>query len=198
VVNSGLFVVPNFVVVQSAVSTAGAADTTTAAPISGLIVFLPLVSAFVGGIVGAWANSWYRNQEAKKARKEEREGLLILLSMEVHTNNRSLETFLKGLAPPDENRANVAATVRSVVWDESKVRLAQLIPGRFLAMLAHYYTRIETLRLQWAGPTGGSSKHDTIRARSIRTNGFTVIREAQDYISDPRFSAPLLPDEDAA
>ena len=181
-VNSGLFVVPNFVVVQSAVATAGAADTTTAAPVSGLIVFLPVVSAFVGAIIGAWMNSLFRNRELKKARDEEREGLLILLSEEVHTNNRILETFLKELAPPDENRANVAATVHSEVWDESRVRLAQLIPAWFLSMLATYYTRIGNLRLEWTRQTGALSEDNKERARSIRGNGFTLIREAQDYL----------------
>jgi hypothetical protein len=165
---------------------------------SGLIVFLPLVSAFVGAIIGAWANSWYRNREAKKARDEEREGLLILLGEEVHTNNRSLETFLNVFhaEPWNDTRANVAATLRSEVWDESKVRLAQLVPGRFISMLATYYTRTGTLRLQWTRPTGALSEADKERARSIRGNGFTLIREAQDYISDPEFTAPMLKDDD--
>jgi uncharacterized membrane protein len=72
--NAGLFVFPNFLV-QTTVSSAGAADTSTTASNAGLIVFLPLVGAILGAVVGAfggaWANSWYRNREAKKARDEE-------------------------------------------------------------------------------------------------------------------------------
>src|ERR671910_1348694 len=96
--NTGLFVVPNFVV-QTAVSTAGAADTTTPASNVGLIALLPLVGAVlgavVGGVIGALANSLVRNREVKKARKQEREGLLILLSIEVARNNGVCETFLE-------------------------------------------------------------------------------------------------------
>jgi hypothetical protein len=192
VANTGLFVFLN-VVVQTAVSTAPTADTTTPAPNSALIVFLPLIGAILGAVVGAWANSWYRNREAEKARDEEREGLLILLSMEVSTNNRSLETFLMGLAAtPDENRASVAATLGSEAWDESKVRLAQLIPANFLAMLALCYNRIELMRLQWTVPIGESSEYDAERARDIRGNGISVIRAAQRYMSDPESVASML------
>ena len=57
---------------------------------SGLIVFLPLVGAIVGGIVGAWANSWYRNREDKKAQQQKCKGLLLLICHEVLWNNIAL------------------------------------------------------------------------------------------------------------
>jgi hypothetical protein len=63
-------------------------------------------------------------------------------------------------------------------------------------MLAAYYTRIGNLRLEWTRQTGALSEDNKERARSIRGNGFTLIREAQDYISDPDFTAPMLKDED--
>jgi hypothetical protein len=202
--NTGLFVVP-YPVVQTAVSTAGAADTSTPASNSVLIAFLPLIGtvigaifALIGAFLGARWNSRYRNREAEQARKEEREGLLILLSMEVNTNNRSLETFLKGLAakPDFDSRAGIAATLHSAVWDESKVRLAQLIPGTYLGRVASYYKRIDLVRLSWTSSRGKLSERDEEQARDIKENGITVIREAQDYISDPGFSGPLLKDED--
>jgi hypothetical protein len=198
---TGLFVVLNFVV-QSAVSTAGAADTTTAAPISGLIVFLPLLTAFVGGIVGAWMNSLFRNKEAKKARKEELEGLLILLSIEVARNNRVFGRFIKQREQPDapqfpDNRARVADDLQSAVWDESKVRLAQLrIPGTYLSTVALYYEHIEILRREWKVSAGRRFDSDIKNARETREDGISIIKEAQDYISDPGFAARLL-DEDA-
>ena len=34
--------------------------------VSGLPILLPIPSAFVGAIVGAWANSWYKGQATKK------------------------------------------------------------------------------------------------------------------------------------
>ena len=201
-VNSGLFVVPNFVVVQSAVSTAGAADTSTPAFYSGLIVFLPVVSAFVGAIIGAYANSLARNQEAKKARKEELEGLLVLLSIEVASNNRVFGRFIKQREQPDapqfpDNRARVAADLQSAVWDESKVRLAQLrIPGTYLSTVALYYEHIEILRREWKVSAGRRFDSDIKNARETREDGISIIKEAQDNISDPGFAARLL-DEDA-
>jgi hypothetical protein len=37
--------------------------------VSGLLTFLPILSA----IVGAWANGWHKGQGTKKARDERRE-----------------------------------------------------------------------------------------------------------------------------
>ena len=170
---------------------------------TGLIVFLPVVSAFVGAIIGAWANSWYRNREAKKARDEEREGLLILLSIEVATNSQTLQGFSERLAahPDIDERASaaanfVAANLSSAVWDESRAKLAPLLPRMFVATVSLHYRDIEDVRLHWTGPYGGFSERDTERIRSIREDGIAVIQATQRYISDPRFSAALLKDED--
>ena len=146
---------------------------------SGWIILLPLVDAVAGGIVGAWANSWYRDEEAKKARDEECERLLILLSDEVATNNLAFDLFLKErvVQPEFDNRTNVAANLHSAVWDESKARLAQrLIPGIYLATVASYYRRIDLLRHDWTMPSGKLSEDDTQRARSIKGNGIDFIR----------------------
>ncbi len=62
--------------------------------VSGLLIFLPILSAFVGAIIGAWANSWYRNREAKKAEDREREGLLRIIDAEVYENNRLLKDMI--------------------------------------------------------------------------------------------------------
>ena len=58
--------------------------------VSGLLIFLPILSA----IIGAWANSWYRNREAKKAEDREREGLLRIIDAEVYENNRLLKHMI--------------------------------------------------------------------------------------------------------
>jgi hypothetical protein len=183
---------------QMSTSTAGAADATTPAPISGMIVFLPLVSAFLGAIIGAWANSWYRNREAKKARDEEREGLLLFLSIEVASNNRVFKRFLKErVTRPDlDNRASLAATLQSAIWGESKVRLAQLlISGKYLATVALYYERIDILRPDWKVPPGDMSERDTERARNLRTEGINIIQATKKYIRDPAFTPPPLEED---
>jgi hypothetical protein len=162
---------------------------------SGLIVFLPLVSAFVGAIIGAYANSWYRNREAEKARDEEREGLLILLSIEVAGYNRLFETFLERRVSMSDidDRAGVATVLQSTVWDESKVRLAQLqMPGTYLETVAHYYARIDAQRQFWTVPPGDLSEDDSELVREIREEGINVIQVTKDYVSDPEFAARML------
>ncbi len=59
---------------------------------SGLIVLLPLV----GAIGGAWANSWYRNREAKKAQEQETKALLILIDQEMRVNAVILNSMREG------------------------------------------------------------------------------------------------------
>jgi hypothetical protein len=154
-VNTGLFVVLNFVV-QSAVSTAGAANTITPASTASLIAILPLVGAVVGGIVGAWANSWYRNRETKKARKQELEGLMILLGTEVRTNDIALRNFLESTsAQPDSDKRALVGLVHNVVWDESRARLAQLLPRTTeIAKVAVYYIALAELRTTSTGLRG--------------------------------------------
>jgi hypothetical protein len=120
---------------------------------SGLIALLPLV----GGIVGAWANSWYRNRETKKARRQELEGLLMLLCTEVRMNNIALNNFLeKTSAQPDSDKRTLFADhLNSAVWDESRVRLAQLLPRTAdVATVALYYIALENLRLVSTGARG--------------------------------------------
>jgi hypothetical protein len=208
VASTGLFVVPNFVV-QTAVSTAGAADTTTPTSNSGLLVFLPLIGTVIGAIIaliaaflGARWNSRYRSREAKKARDEELEGLLILLSIEVARNNRVLGRFIKQREQPDapqfpDNRVRVAADLQSAVWDESKVRLAQLrIPGTYLSTVALYYEHIEILRREWKVSGGRRFDSDIKNARETREDGISIIKDTQRYISDPEFAARMLKDED--
>jgi hypothetical protein len=171
---------------------------------TGWIVFLPVVSAFVGAIIGAWANSLYRNRETKKARGEELLGLLILLYVEVTTNNLVLATFLKERVaqPKIDRRAHVADTLQSAVWDECRVRLAQLrTPRKFLGPVANYYMKIDSMRRDWKVPLGEKvppgdlSEHDTKRASDIREHGIRIIRAGQDYLGIAESVRPPL-DED--
>jgi hypothetical protein len=112
---TGLFVVLNFVV-QTAVSTAGAADTIAPASNSVLIVFLPLIGAVVGGVVGAWANSWYRGREAQKADDRERESLLRIIDAEVYENMRLLKDMRTD--PDISEKYPSRAALSTDVWDQ--------------------------------------------------------------------------------
>jgi hypothetical protein len=74
---------------------------------SGLIVFLPLVAA----IVGAWANGLYRDWQDKKARKRERNGLLMLIYYEASFNDTGLK-----IATPHPTKV-IVDTLRTDAWD---------------------------------------------------------------------------------
>jgi hypothetical protein len=149
-------------------------------PISGLITFLGLttapatntgvigwftilaglVGAILGGFGGAWANSWYRNREAKKAEDRELEALMRLLSYEVERNGDVLNEFLMRLKddPDDDPRADTAANLVTEVWHESRVRLAHLLPDPdHLRFLTYYYRNLESMRGGLEKPSEGSS-----------------------------------------
>lgn len=162
---------------------------------TGLIVFLPVVAAFVGAIIGAWANSWYRNKEVKKAQDQEREGLLVLISVEVATNIMIFNTFIEHLDtwPDADNRTNVAKRVHTLVWEESSAKLAQLLPSWDIASIALYYRRIDYLRLRWTAPSRElSAEDDAEYIHSMREQGVKVIQIAQAYISNPDFAAEVM------
>jgi hypothetical protein len=152
-------------------------------------VILILISAFGG----AWANSWYRNRETKKARKQELEGLLILLSTEVRINNIALERFLKETsAQPDSDKRLYADHLHSAVWDESNARLAQLLPRTAeVATVALYYLALEQMRFASTAVSAKFSEDYTETVRSQREAGITVLKTAHRYISDPEIAAIL-------
>ncbi len=107
---------------------------------SALIVFLPLVGAVLGAIVGALANGWYRDREAKKAEDREREGLLRLIDLEVQYNKLQLHIGIKGEARLfDLLSINKPSTD---IWDRSAVRLTQLLTPIEASALAVYYKEI--------------------------------------------------------
>ncbi len=144
---------------------------------SALIVFLPLVAAFVGAIIGACANSWYRNREAKKAEDRERKGLLLLIGGELLSNYHTFCTVTK--------RDVIASHLRTEVWDESRARFAQLLPSNHLEALVGYYGLIVTIRDDWAKQNVDISENDKVHIRNVWTLGKNVIRNAQQYVSIP-------------
>jgi hypothetical protein len=127
---------------------------------SGLIVFLPLVAAFVGAIIGAWANSWYRDREAKKAEDRERMGLLLLIDLEVHDNNQRLHDCIK-----DEARLFDLLSInkpRTDIWDGSAARLTQLLTPLEVRALALYYRQIA--EILEAIESSATPRHESIAA----------------------------------
>jgi hypothetical protein len=89
---------------------------------------LPLVGAIlgaiIGGVVGAYANSRARVRETKETEDRERKGLLLLISAEVYDNDITFRTQTRP--------SNVATGLTTNVWDNSQVRLANLLTTRKL------------------------------------------------------------------
>jgi hypothetical protein len=109
---------------------------------SGLIVFLlPLVGAIAGGIVGAWANSWYRDRENKKAEDRDRYALLLLIHAELDHNEFIL---LELIDDPGTPQLEAISSFQTDTWSSCRVRLAQLLPKDHIAALANYYSWIDT------------------------------------------------------
>jgi len=114
----------------------------------GLIVFLPLVGAILGGIVGAWAHSWYRDREAKKAEDRERMGLMSLIHAEVDVNDSFLDLAEDPKVPPGYGWPDdaLASSLETSVWDQSQTRLAQLLPTGEVMAILNYYAALKMTR----------------------------------------------------
>ena len=112
-----------------------------------LIVFLPLIAAIggaiVGGFVGAWANNLYRDREAKKAWDRERDGLRLLVDDEISHNRGILARFT--WEPADLLNAEEVYGLSMDAWQDARVRLAQLADEEHFALFADYYRGLQDL-----------------------------------------------------
>ncbi len=63
---------------------------------SDLALFLPVLSAFVGAIIGALANGRYRDRQDRRAEDREAKGLLMLTDIDIHDNG---EKVSEAIAP---------------------------------------------------------------------------------------------------
>lgn len=154
---------------------------------TGLIVFLPLAGAVLGAIIGAWANSLYRNRERKQKEKEERTSLMFLIDTEVGFNAMRLEMVSKG--PP----SNAVPYLRTDVWDTSQARLAQLLPTVHMKKLAPYYEQIRMVKEFGIGSKESPRQVDDIEWDLIHAAqdwGFVVSSIAQLYVQDPEYKNP--------
>ena len=100
---------------------------------------------------GAWANSWYRDWEAKKAEDRERRGLLLLLDWEILDNDKRLHD-------DEGDQISLIAVLaidrlRTESWDRSAARLTQLLPPFHVHTLAAYYSLIAEIQSTAESPT---------------------------------------------
>jgi len=145
-----------------------------AAPVtnSGLIVLLPLVGAVVGGIVGAWANSWYRGREVQKAEDRERDSLLRIIDAEIYENMAVLKDMQTD--PDISEKYPSRAALSTNVWDQSWPSLSRLLSrdqDHIFALVRHYASvrRISARLSDPDAPLSARSKHERrIKTADIR------------------------------
>lgn len=114
---------------------------------SGPIVFLPLVAAFVGAVIGAFANGLYRDWQDKKARERERRGLLILVDAEIKDNRMTLQhAYQLASRYQQPIAARLHRTLRTEGWTDGKVSLAQLLPTSHIQAIVRYYDLVFELQ----------------------------------------------------
>ena len=106
---------------------------------SALVDFLPLfgaalgaIAALIGAFLGAYANSWYRDREAKKAEDRELRGMMTLVFAEYGDNDGLLKLLM---GEPSLMQVRSFTNLQTAVWDDSKVRLAQLLPSDHVTAL---------------------------------------------------------------
>jgi hypothetical protein len=107
--------------------------------------FLSLAGAILGGciaaIIGAWANSRLRDREAKKAEDRERKGLMSLIFAEYGNNYPTLRLLANEPSLLDDR---TLTNLQTAVWDDTKVRLALLLPRDAVIALVLYYGQIQS------------------------------------------------------
>jgi hypothetical protein len=155
---------------------------------SALIVFLPLVGAVVGAVFGAFANGLYRDWQDKKARDREREGLMLLIGAEIAGHQEAFKDahIRKGILGRN--------TFSTEVWDESRVRLAQLLSTDHMTAVTRYYAELVKVRdnaarlkqLEWQNPGLMASE-----IRYAWQFGDIILDITNEHISDSAFHAVM-------
>ena len=110
---------------------------------SALTLYLPLISAVIGAFIGAAVAGLFRYAEDKLARRQERKSLLLLIDAEVHDHMDILKRAQRAMQEIERvgygNVAHDLWTMKTVDWEASKQRLAQLLPSKYMELLIIYY-----------------------------------------------------------
>lgn len=112
----------------------------------GLVTVLTGLAGWVtsAGLIGLLVTLAYREWSEWRARSRERESLLYLLDKEINENEVSLSSITD--SPVTASRMP-ASVIQSQVWEDVRVRLAQLISNRDeFQKIAIYYLNIRIVR----------------------------------------------------
>lgn len=157
---------------------------------SALIAFLPVIAAVAGAFFGAVVTVAVGIVRDGRARQRECVALMRLLAAEVIVN--------RGVFDQRKKRADIAAHLSTAIWDESRVKLVQLIEPEDIATLVRYYETIKYVRDHWKGREdelsrdkwSSSDQRHTARAESL---GDEIVRMAgKTYVGDPKFVGMIV------
>jgi hypothetical protein len=97
------------------------------------------LGALVGGVGGAFATHLLSEHREKERNESDRDGLLRLVQAEIARNSVASEMFETHPTVVAEGRFPSAVTD---VWEDVRVRLAQLLPEEDFETLSGYYAKV--------------------------------------------------------
>jgi hypothetical protein len=69
-------------------------------------------------------------------------------------------------------------------WDQSRVRLSQLLDVTEMAQTVNHYARVQVIRFDWQGRSNGDlSDHDEQQIGRVRTQGSRIVEMLGPYIN---------------
>jgi hypothetical protein len=108
-------------------------------------VWVPIVGVLgslgVGSAVGAVVTHLLRERAERERSEQEKQALAILVRTEILINAGSLDFLLEHPRNLLAQEYSPPLTLRT--WEDARVRLAQLLPGKDLVVVMTYYTNLQ-------------------------------------------------------
>jgi hypothetical protein len=115
--------------------------------IEGVALWVPIISAVgslgIGAFVGALANHLLHERTERGKNEKEKQALAILLRTEILGNDGSLQFLLAH--PRNLVAEEYSPPLTLKTWEDARVRLAQLLPGKDLVVVMNYYNNLHEL-----------------------------------------------------
>lgn len=105
--------------------------------------FNSLVNGGLAALLVYWLTTRRDRRKAQEATEAERNGLLELLDLELYQNVDKLQMIRDN--PDVGEQYRLYAELHTQIWDESKVRLVQMLPTEHRATLFRYYGLLQRL-----------------------------------------------------
>jgi hypothetical protein len=124
---------------------------------SGVTLFLPLFSGFVGGLIVLGIQTYLTNKREENERELELKGLIRIIDPEMAKNEdllqKALEVDVSTASGPAVRPLINLRNMGVADWDRSKVRLARFADGGHFDNLDDYYRKVQELLAYMEGIT---------------------------------------------